>query len=643
VKVTLNDEFKLMIRDTPPPGRDYKFEMELEGKVPTVKWHKGWKLWWAPLGLGACRALSSMGAEFDDTLVEWLADQERLSKARETANKIRDMDVDRISGLLEKGNVRYKMKPFNHQVTSLAYALALPCVGLFLDTGLGKTCVGAMLMQALLDLFGKSKFLVIAPRTLLNTAWAEDLEKFSWLTYTNLNQPKPNDVCPVCDKHFTGGAVSWPHIRKHLKTKLYKRAGVDIKTKKKDLTEAQTEFMKVEEEKLKKQFYESFPQFKPKSAAGRVERIGITMAKTDVNVYMINPESFRLAFDEIMKVKWDGIVIDESSILKDPSSQTTQKMIRLGMLIKRKVIMSATPRPNNSMEWWAQMAFLDMCLGSSFSAYREKFFRPVDQNKYVWIPRAGADRQIRNIVFDRSIRFRLEECVDLPGEIYETHEVELNKECRTAYDEMATDYVLNLKSGERIEGLNSLVVQNKLSQIASGFIFDRDGDHHVMADSVKIEHTAKLARRLIEQEGHDCVCIWIRYSKIESKMLEERLKDLGVSTAHGHTKDTDESIKKFKDGRNKIMIANPQSVMFGHTWTHCSACIFHSYGHSWEQYYQSKRRFVRIGQKKTCLYVNVVAKDTVDEDIIKVLMRKEKQSEKIIDQVLTDSLKEKYG
>lgn len=643
MEVELNPEFKLMIRGTPPPGADYKFEQELASKIPTVRWHNGWKLWWAPLGLGACRALRDMGATFDDELKYWLEDQEKLAKARSVANRIKDFEVEKVRTMLDRAGVREKKKPFNHQAYSLAYALALPCVALFLDTGLGKTCVGAMLMQALVDLFEKKRFLVVAPRTLLGTAWAEDLEKFSWLTYTNLNRPEPADVCPVCDRRFKKNHVPWSHIRGHLDKKIRKKAGVPTDLKKKEMSSEQKSSLKREEKAIKEEFYRLAPQFKTKSSTSRTERIGIALEKKDVNVFLINPESFRLAFDEIMSHPWDGILIDESSILKDPSSQTTQKMIRIGMHIKRKVIMSATPRPNNDMEWWAQMAFLDMCLGSSFSSFREKFFRKVDKMGYVWAPKAGSAKTIRDVVFQRAIRFRLEEQIDLPGEVFETHEVELNDKCRKAYDEMAEEFVVQLEDGARVEGYNPLVVMNKLSQLASGFIYDREKEARHLADSAKIDYTAKLARRLIEEEGYESVCIWVRYSEIESNLLESKLHDLGVSTAHGRTKDTDVSIAKFKDGTNKVMIAHPQSVMFGHTWTHCNACIFHNIGHSWEQYYQSKRRFVRIGQKKTVLYINVIARDTIDEDILKVLMRKEKQSEKVVDEAVADSLRRKYG
>lgn len=643
MKVSINKKFALMIKDTPALDEDLSFQNELIEKIPTAKWHAAWRCWYAPLGLGACRSLKSMGADFEKHTADWLKTQEAYAESRRRAEEVKAMRPDDARAALLDAGVRFKMAPFDHQVVSLAFAMALPACGLFLDTGTGKTCVGAMLMQALVDLFGKGRFLVVAPKTLLDAAWGVDIDKFSWLTWTNLNKPQPVDTCPVCDKVFSGGVVTWAHLRGHMKVKIRTRAGIDIDMKTKDMTPAQKEFLKQADTEAMNEFYKRAPQFKPKAKAGRVERIGAVLNSTNANVYIINPESFKLAFDEIAAHKWDGVIIDESSILKNPTSAISEKMIRFGMEVKRKVIMTATPRPNNSLEWWAQMAFLDMCLGSSFSAYRSKFFVQAHYSEYVWLAKPGADRKIKDIVFKRSIRYRLDDCVDLPGENYETHFVDLGKDCRDHYEQMKEEMFTSI-DGEMVTSANNLVKINKLSQIASGFIFDEEKNAHVLGESIHSEHrdmakidaTCEIARRLIEQEGHGSVVIWIRFSKIESRLIEEKLKDLGVSTAHGHTKNIDKSVGDFKSGRTKIMIAHPQSVMFGHTWTHCSVAIFCSVGHSWEQFYQSKRRIYRISQTKPVLYINIVARDTVDEEIVKAITGKERSSEEIIDNIVHD-------
>jgi SNF2 family DNA or RNA helicase len=50
--------------------------------------------------------------------------------------------------------------------------------------------------------------------------------------------------------------------------------------------------------------------------------------------------------------------------------------------------------------------------------------------------------------------------------------------------------------------------------------------------------------------------------------------------------------------------------------------VFYSLDYSYESHAQARDRVHRIGQKKSCLYLYIVARDTIDEELMKVLQRK---------------------
>jgi len=65
--------------------------------------------------------------------------------------------------------------------------------------------------------------------------------------------------------------------------------------------------------------------------------------------------------------------------------------------------------------------------------------------------------------------------------------------------------------------------------------------------------------------------------------------------------------------------------------TAADTAVLYSLDYNFANYSQAIARVHRIGQKNTCNYINLVAKDTVDEKIIKALENKENIAKAIVD------------
>jgi SNF2 family DNA or RNA helicase len=577
---------------------------------PDARWHAAWKCWNVPLSHEAVSGVAKAYGALPPEIAAWQAEQENLVTRRREANRLKDADPDLVRSWLTGIGVKFKRPLFNHQIVSAAYALKLPAAGLFLDTGTGKTATLATVMQALFDLRGYRRFLVMAPKSILGASWATDIDAFSDLRAVNISDPPPRSPvlsCPGCKKTFKAH-VSWQHLRTHAK-KLIDARG---------------------EEQAKAAIYAKHPQLLPPGADSKRDRLKRAL-DGDAQVFLINPESFKLALDDIEERDWDMFIVDESSCLKSPKSQITKATIEFGSQVKRRIAATATPRPNSSLDFWGQMAFLDTALGGNFYSFREKYyFKTYDG--FSWLPKSkGVDEEIRDIVFDRAIRYKLDDCVDLPGETFETRDIDIGDKLRASYREMEQEMQVTLGSGEVVATEWLMVKLNKLSQITSGFVFKEDGSAEWLdTDSPKIRETYNTVCDLIDVEDRSVV-IWIRYQE-EARTLEKMLKDYGVSTMHGGTRDHEASAAAFKSGKNRVMIAHPASAKFGHTWVeHCNIAIFHSYDYSFENWYQARRRIYRIGQKRPVTYLTMVAKGTVDEDIMEAVMEKKDSHEAIVD------------
>lgn len=130
---------------------------------------------------------------------------------------------------------------------------------------------------------------------------------------------------------------------------------------------------------------------------------------------------------------------------------------------------------------------------------------------------------------------------------------------------------------------------------------------------------------IIEEAGDQQIMIWIQFHWEHIKICHELFRRFGedsVVTLSALTKDKDESINAFKEGRAKFLVAHPASAAHGLTFTNCSLQIFFSLDYSLERYEQARARTHRAGQKNNCTYVHLIAKNSIDEIMLKALQSK---------------------
>ena len=65
--------------------------------------------------------------------------------------------------------------------------------------------------------------------------------------------------------------------------------------------------------------------------------------------------------------------------------------------------------------------------------------------------------------------------------------------------------------------------------------------------------------------------------------------------------------------------------------TAASVAVFYSLDFSYANYEQSRARIHRIGQTKKCLYIHLIAKNTIDEKVMDALRRKSDVARLMVD------------
>lgn len=352
-------------------------------------------------------------------------------------------------------------------------------------------------------------------------------------------------------------------------------------------------------------------------------------AKADADIYITNRENVFWLVDNFRKEwKWDTVIIDELSSFKNHRSKRFKALKKMLPHIHRLYGLTGTPAANGLIDLWSQIYLLDggERLYKTIGQYRSRFFDPDRRNAHVifsYKPKPGADKAIRERISDICISLKSRDYVELPECVYHTVNFELSPKAKKAYIEMERESVLELADGE-ITAFNAGVLTNKLLQIASGSVYDSDGQYHIIHEE-KIE----ILEEIIE-EAVSPVLVFYNFA-------HER--DMILKLIDGARVLKDESdLKEWNTGGIPVLLAHPASCGYGlnmqdggHT------VVWFSPTWNLEQYEQANARINRQGQKEIVTVSHIIAKGTVDELVMKALSGKEK-----VQTTLLEELERKY-
>ncbi|HAT1441632.1 TPA: ATP-dependent helicase, partial [Corynebacterium striatum] len=183
---------------------------------------------------------------------------------------------------------------------------------------------------------------------------------------------------------------------------------------------------------------------------------------------------------------FDTVVIDELSSFKNHRAQRFKALATVRPLMSRIVGLTGTPAANGLMDLWAQFRLLDegQRLGRFITYYRNRWFVPDRRNGqqiFTYKPAPGAEGEIYEAISDITLSMRTTDYLRLPELTVTTKLVDLDVKERKAYERLRDEMVLDL-DGQVIDAANAAALSGKLLQLASGAIYDEDGQPLVVHD-----------------------------------------------------------------------------------------------------------------------------------------------------------------
>jgi SNF2 family DNA or RNA helicase len=351
------------------------------------------------------------------------------------------------------------------------------------------------------------------------------------------------------------------------------------------------------------------------------ERKAAILAKADITI--INRENIDWLVNKSgIPWQWDMLVLDELSSFKSWSSNRFKAVWKVRPRIKRIVGLTGTPSGNGLMDLFAEYKLLDMGvrLGRYITHYRDMYFVPDKRNGlqvFSYKPQPNAEKCIYERIADITISMKSTDHLQMPELVSSGYAVHLSEDERERYEEMKRDLVLQLPEGE-ITAANAATLSNKLCQMANGAVYDNDNEvshiHDRKLDALEDIIEAANGKPLL-------IAYWFKH---DLKRIQKRFDAQKLDTA--------DSIKRWSAGQIPVAVIHPASAGHGLN-LQSGGCHLVWFGLTWslELYQQTNARLWRQGQQsETVVIQHISAKDTIDEQIMAALAKKDKMQSDLI-------------
>jgi len=303
-----------------------------------------------------------------------------------------------------------------------------------------------------------------------------------------------------------------------------------------------------------------------------------------------------------------GLVLDESSVIKNFTGTTTRRLMEFGGAIPFRLACTATPAPNDHMELGQHCQFLGVMRSNEMLS---RWFL-ADQSE---MGRYRLKRHAVNSFWNWVASWA--RCAEKPSDLggddtgYNLPPLNLHRHI------VQTDIVTDAGDDDG---------QHMLFRIPSASATSIHREKRKTAG----DRAAKIAK-IVRAEKDEAWIIWV-----DTDYDAQAVKSLLPEATEVHGRMTPEQkeagLSAFSEGRTRVLITKASIAGFGLNWQHCARVAFVGLSYSYEAFYQAVRRCYRYGQTRavevhvTCAETEeaiwqAIARKRDDHDSMKVHMR----------------------
>lgn len=295
-----------------------------------------------------------------------------------------------------------------------------------------------------------------------------------------------------------------------------------------------------------------------------------------------------------------GLVVDESSLLKSGGGVIKWNLIHSAKGIEFKLSCTATPAPNDVMEYASQASFLEKLRSDGEILWT--FFQKIGDSG-TWVVKPHAREAFYRFMAGWSVYLRSpasygfrDNVRSVPAPTVLSHEIEATAEQRKYLNDIRlAEKGLLFDLGDKL----CVTERGRLSQVAKGFRYLNGGPKYAAIPSRKPDYVAELVRQ--EVEAGRPTLVWTVYdaeTEILQAALARAVHVVNVGTLSGKMSDSrrESVMEDFEAGRCQVLISKASLIGFGMNLQFVKSMVFNGWDDSFERFYQAVRRAVRYGQ-----------------------------------------------
>ena len=325
---------------------------------------------------------------------------------------------------------------------------------------------------------------------------------------------------------------------------------------------------------------------------------------------------------------FDTLCIDEFTAFKNKDSQRSKAALKIANEFDYRIAMSGTPNSNTILDIWHPTLLVDdgERLGRRFYGFRSA----VCTSRFngfanEWVDRSDAQEIVAAALHDINIRYKLEECIDMPEQSISQMYTTLPAKIQAQYEALAADSVLY--TGETtINAVHAGAKVKKLLQLCTGAVYDEDGK----AQGIHSKRY-ELVMQLVAERAHSLVAFNWKHERDHMVALAEKLGiKYGIIDGSTSAHKRKDIVDRMQAGQLQVVFAHPQSAGHGLTLTKATTIIWSSPTYNAEHYQQFNRRIYRAGQKQKTEIIQIAARDTWETDVYEKLDGKLTRMEELL-------------
>lgn len=317
--------------------------------------------------------------------------------------------------------------------------------------------------------------------------------------------------------------------------------------------------------------------------------------------------------EEISRASYDLLVCDESHLLKSASSQVSRiVLVPIWSRCRYRLLMTGTPLPNGrAVEAYTCFSRCSREHFGSWDAFKTRYCVEERTRWGVTYPHSKNLQELREFAKPFMVRRTKEEVLgELPGLVRQNVYLRLPElDVFKAEEGIDVDAIVEaIDNGVPLESEHITTVRRKLAMLKAPLILEAIND----------------ALEEVEQ-----LVVFVHHRELYEHLMKNISSCVGINGLT-HPTERQQNVDSFQKKEARVFVASLKAANTGLTLTSAFTLFMAEYDWVPSTNEQAEGRIFRVTQNEICRVKYLVAADSLDEKVLRVLQRKQRHIEKAL-------------